>query len=79
MPQSLFFNSVKLLGADSEIIWKMTPGGLQITPPADLGVSQTALSFEVVTISEQHSPNVIEKDATKALKGPKKFDLNGER
>ncbi|MCO8123099.1 alpha-L-fucosidase [Stieleria sp. TO1_6] len=69
--------SVTLLGADSDVSWKMTPAGLQIKPPADLGSSQIAWSFEIVTDREQHVPNVIQKDATEALKGTKAVDLEG--
>ncbi|MDA3924462.1 MAG: hypothetical protein PF904_07175 [Kiritimatiellae bacterium] len=32
--------------------WEMTPTGLRITPPADLGASQHAWSFEIVTDRE---------------------------
>ena len=69
--------SVALLGSDADVRWEMTPAGLQITPPADLGKSQHAWSFEIVTDREQHHPNVIQKDATKALQGTKKVDLEG--
>jgi hypothetical protein len=69
--------SVTLLGSDSGLSWKMTPAGLRITPPVDLGASQYAGSFEIVTDREQHHPNVIEHDAAKALKGTKKVDLEG--
>jgi len=69
--------SVALLGSAADVSWKMTPAGLQITPPADLGKSQHAWSFEIVTDREQHHPNVIQKDATKALQGTKKVDLEG--
>ncbi|MDF7809083.1 alpha-L-fucosidase [Pontiellaceae bacterium B12219] len=69
--------SVRLLGSTANVKWKMTPGGLQITPPADLGASQFAWSFEIVTTEEQHHPNVIQHDADKALKGTGKVDLDG--
>ena len=69
--------SVKLLGSDADVGWKMKPAGLQMTPPVDLGKSQHAWSFEIVTDREQHHPNVIQKDATKALQGTKKVDLEG--
>jgi alpha-L-fucosidase len=69
--------SVKLLGSESEVSWKMTDAGLQITPPADLGSTQYAWSFEIVTGSQQHLPNVIQHDATKALQGTQKVDLEG--
>ena len=55
----------------------MTPAGLQITPPAQLGESDYAWSFEIVTDQQQHSPNVIIKDADQALKNTRKVDLEG--
>ncbi|MDF7801307.1 alpha-L-fucosidase [Pontiellaceae bacterium B1224] len=68
---------VRLLGSDADVAWKMTGEGLQITPPSDLGASQYAWSFEIITTEEQHHPNVIEKDAATALKGSKAVDLDG--
>ena len=68
---------VRLLGSSAKVAWEMTPQGLQITPPADLGQSQYAWSFEILTDAQQHHPNVIENDASAALKGTKKVDLNG--
>ena len=69
--------SVSLLGSSSEVSWEMTPAGLQITPPSDLGDSQYAWSFEIATTQEQHSPNAIQADAAAALKGTGKVDLDG--
>ena len=69
--------SVRLLGSEAEITWAMTDGGIRITPPEDLGTSQYAWSFEIVTTTEQHVPKVIEADPAKALKGTKKTDLDG--
>ena len=69
--------SVKLLGSPGDVQWQMTPAGLHITPPAQLGTSNYAWSFEIVTDQEQHSPNVIVKDADQALKNTKKVDLEG--
>ena len=71
--------SVRLLGSDSAITWEMTPQGLRITPPEDLGGSLYAWSFEIVADKEQHHPNVIVADADKALKGTKKVDLEGNK
>ena len=59
--------SVRLLGSDAEVTWAMTSEGLQITPPEDLGASQYAWSFEIVTDAEQHHPNAIQNDANKTL------------
>ncbi len=55
----------------------MTAEGLKITPPAELGRSMHAWTFEIVTDREQHVPNVIQRDAAKALQGTKKVDLDG--
>ncbi len=68
---------VRLLGSDAEVAWTMTPAGLQITPPSDLGASQYAWSFEIVTTEEQHHPHVIVTDASEALKGTTAVDLEG--
>ncbi|GAA5507497.1 hypothetical protein Rcae01_02953 [Novipirellula caenicola] len=69
--------SVRLLGSDAKTTWEMTPQGLQITPPKNLGRSKYAWTFEIVTDREQHVPNVIQHDASEALKGTKKVDLDG--
>ena len=61
----------------AEIRWEMTPAGLRITPPAELGASQYAWAFEIVTDEEQHAPNVMVRDASEALKKTKKVDLDG--
>ena len=68
---------MKLLGAEAEVQWAVTPSGLQITPPSDLGRSEYAWTFEIVTNEEQHTPNVMVTDATKALKNTRKVDLEG--
>jgi alpha-L-fucosidase len=69
--------SVRLIGFDAAVSWDMTPQGLQITPPSDLGNSMFAWSFEIVTNEEQHQPNAIETDTGKALQGTKKVNLDG--
>ena len=69
--------SVGLLGSSATVTWEMTDAGLKITPPADLGSSQYAWSFEIVTTKEQHVPAALEKNASAALKGTKKVDLDG--
>ena len=69
--------SVKLLGSGADVGWKMTPAGLQITPPTNLGTSRYAWSFEIVTDAAQHTPNVMIQDASEALKNTKKVDLDG--
>jgi choline-sulfatase len=55
----------------------MTPAGVQITPPADLGSSSVAWSFEIAAIEDQHYPNVMQHDVGKALKGTNAVDLDG--
>jgi alpha-L-fucosidase len=69
--------SVKLLGSAADVQWEMTPAGLRITPPADLGTTQYAWSFEIVTDAEQHTPNVMVRDAGEALKNTGRVDLEG--
>ncbi|TWT71389.1 Arylsulfatase [Crateriforma conspicua] len=69
--------SVRLLGADANVSWSMTPQGLRIVPPDDSGISRYAWAFEIVTIRNQHVPNVIQNDADEALKGTRKVDLEG--
>ena len=69
--------SVRLLGSDAPVSSQMTPQGLSITPPADLGQSEHAWSFEIVTDENQHHPNVIVNDADNALQGTKAVDLEG--
>jgi len=69
--------SVRLLGSAAKVIWTMTPQGVKITPPQALGDSFYAWSFEIVTDTEQHHPNVIVNDAEKILTGTKEVDLEG--
>jgi len=69
--------SVRLLGSDATVTWALTPQGLRITPPTNLGPSVYAWAFEIVTDREQHTPTVIQHDASKALQGTKKVDLEG--
>ena len=71
-------NSVRLIGSGAAVDWSVEPDGLRITPPSDLGTSQFAWSFEIVTASEQHHPNAIVSDAEKALRRTRKVDLEGK-
>ena len=66
--------SVKLLGSSAEVKWEMTSKGLKVSPPEDLGTSQHAWSFEIVTDRQQHHANVI-GDAPKALGNKKTATL----
>ena len=59
--------TVSLLGSKEEVAWEITPEGLSITPPANLGTSEYAWSFKVETDREQFVPNVMQNDATKAM------------
>ena len=70
--------SVRLLGSKTRVSWAMTPQGIKITPPQALGDSFYAWSFEVLTDTEQHHPNVIVNDAEMALTGTSKVDLEGK-
>ena len=69
--------SVRLLGSDAPVQWEMTDAGLQINPPADIGKSQHAWAFEIVTTIDQFVSQVDQMNATDALKGTKKVDLDG--
>ncbi|WP_235292120.1 alpha-L-fucosidase [Portibacter lacus] len=59
--------SVKLLGSNAKITWNLTPEGLEIIPPSDLGDSQYAWSFKIETTKEQHETSAIQSDVNKAL------------
>jgi alpha-L-fucosidase len=69
---------VNLLGSKAKVEWKITSNGLEIIPPKDLGKSKYAWSFEINTNSEQFEPSAIQKDASKALEGTKKVNLDGK-
>ena len=70
--------SVELLGSEAKVVWEMTPAGLQISPPADLGTSTIAWSFKIATDRQQHVPNAIERNVDKVFKGTKKVELDGK-
>jgi alpha-L-fucosidase len=69
--------SVELIGASAIVLWEITAEGLQILPPNNLGKSKYAWSFKILTDSNQHAPNIIENNASKALNGTNKVDLEG--
>jgi alpha-L-fucosidase len=69
--------TVRLLGSESSVEWSVESEGLTITPPKDLGLSQHAWTFEIVTTSDQHQPAEVLDDAKRALKGTGKVDLDG--
>ena len=58
---------VRFLGSDAKSKWEMTPAGLRITPPEDLGSSSIAWSFEILTDTDQYHPNALVSDAKKVL------------
>ena len=68
---------VRLLGSDAEVTWAMTSEGLRITPPKDLGSSQYAWSFEILTNEVQYHPNAILNGVDKALEHTRKVNLDG--
>ena len=68
--------NVSLLGSADKVIWEITPDGLKITPPADLGKSTYAWSFKIETDREQFIPTVLENDADKAFKGTKNVEID---
>ncbi|SMP69381.1 alpha-L-fucosidase [Neorhodopirellula lusitana] len=70
-------SSVRLLGSDAPVSWKMTPRGLTITPPKDLGSSEHAWTFEIVTSTKQFPSGAMETSSEKALQRTKKVDLEG--
>ena len=69
--------AVRLLGSDTKVTWTMTSEGLQIEPPKDLGSSQFAWSFEILTDEKQHQPNAILNDADKMLEHTRRVNLDG--
>lgn len=71
-------NAIELLGSNAEIVWAITPEGLEIIPPTNLGKSQYAWSFMIETNTNQHTTSAMQTDAGKALEGTKKVDLDGK-
>lgn len=69
--------SVQLLGSPALVAWAMTPDGLRINPPDDLGESEHAWVFRITTDRNQHQPSTERKSAAEALKGTKAVDLEG--
>ena len=69
--------TVSLLGSQEAVDWEITANGLKIMPPANLGTTAHAWSFKIETDSDQFVPSAIQKDASKALDGTKKVDLDG--
>ncbi|MDF9799261.1 alpha-L-fucosidase [Catalinimonas alkaloidigena] len=70
--------SVRLLGSNAAIDWRMSPEGLVIKPPADLGKSRLAWAFEIKTSTKQYSPDAMQTDVEEALQGTKKVNLDGD-
>ncbi|QDV41168.1 Alpha-L-fucosidase [Stieleria neptunia] len=70
-------NSVRLIGSKSAVDWSIGTEGLRITPPSEVGTSQYAWAFEIVTNAPQHQPAAIVSDPEQALKRTRKVDLDG--
>jgi alpha-L-fucosidase len=66
--------SVRLLGSNGKVEWAIDENGLRITPPADLGASQNAWAFEILTNKEQHTPAVLGAD----LKEKRRSEIHSE-
>lgn len=60
---------LNLLGIDAEIEWRMSSKGLEIIPPAELGKSKYAWSFEINTGRTIHTPHAKQMDANKVFEG----------
>tara|TARA_R110002072_G_scaffold302615_1_gene486848 strand:- start:136244 stop:137794 length:1551 start_codon:yes stop_codon:yes gene_type:complete len=71
--------SVQLLGHPypAAVDWSIGPDGLHIKPPRNSGKSEYAWVFRIVTNRDQHMPNVIQTDSSKALSGTREVDLEG--
>ena len=69
--------SVELLGSEAKVVWEMTPAGLQISPPADLGSSTIAWSFKIETDRQQYVPNAIQGYASLPRFGHRVRRLSG--
>jgi alpha-L-fucosidase len=54
--------SVRLLGSNGKVDWALDENRLRITPPADLGTSQHAWAFEILTTKNQHVPVTLSTD-----------------
>ncbi len=66
--------SVRLLGSEGKVEWAIDDNGLRITPPADLGASQHAWAFEILTDKEQHTPATLGTD----LKEKRRTEIHSE-
>jgi len=70
-------HSVKLLGAEEKVTWLMTAWETSHHPSIKSRNFPIRLDFQIQTDTDQHEPNVIIKDSSKALKGTKKVDIDG--
>ena len=66
--------SVRLLGSNGKVEWAIDENGLRITPPADLGASQHAWAFEILTDKEQHTPATLGTE----LKEKRRSEIHSE-
>ena len=69
--------SIELLGSEVKILWKIAEEGLEIIPPKNLGKSEYAWTFKILTNQNQHHPNAVELNAGKVFNGTKKVHLEG--
>lgn len=61
--------SVRLLGSTGKVDWKTGDDGLRIIPPEDLGSSQHAWTFEILTDKNQHTPAVLTSNPREKNRG----------
>ena len=66
--------SVRLLGSEGKVEWAIDENGLRITPPADLGASQHAWTFEILTTKNQHVPTTLSAE----LKEKRRSEIHSE-
>jgi alpha-L-fucosidase len=66
--------SVRLLGSEGKVEWAIDENGLRITPPADLGASQHAWAFEILTDKKQHTPATLGTE----LKEKRRSEIHSE-
>ena len=66
--------SVRLLGSEGKVEWAIDENGLRITPPADLGASQHAWTFEILATKNQHVPTTLSAE----LKEKRRSEIHSE-
>jgi alpha-L-fucosidase len=75
--------SVRLLGSEGKVEWAIDENGLRITPPSDLGASQNAWAFEILTTKNQHTPadlgNALQEKRQKAIHSEDSTDYSDKK